>query len=64
MSLTVTVRDNETGDEETAQVPDHDYLLLVTGECRLEHTQVFPTKGTHILTIKGRRPTAFHPERA
>ena len=30
MSLTVTVVDNETGDTDTAQVSDGDYLLICT----------------------------------
>lgn len=56
MSLTVTVKDNETGDTESAHVPDHDYLLLVTGDCYLAHSQAH-INGTHVLTIKGRRDT-------
>ena len=55
MSLTVTVRDNETGAEATKQVSDHDYMLIVTGDCYLANSQVYPLKGTHVLTIKGRR---------
>ena len=56
MSLTVTVRDNETGDTASAHVPDHDYFLVVTGECYLAHSQTH-INGTHVLTIKGRRDT-------
>lgn len=58
MSLTVTVKDNETGEEQTAQVPDHDFFLVVTGDCYLDGSQSYPTKGTVVLTIKGRRPAA------
>lgn len=55
-SLTVTVTDDETGESETVKVADNDYLLIVTGDCHLAHTNVYPAKGTHILTVKGRRP--------
>jgi hypothetical protein len=54
MSLTVTVRDNETGETDSAQVPDGDFLLICTEPCRLDSTQNYPTKGTVVLTIKGR----------
>jgi hypothetical protein len=57
VSLTVTVRDNETGEEQTAQVPDHDFFVVTTGDCYLDGVQSYPTKGTAVLTIKGRRPT-------
>ena len=56
MSLTVTVRDNETGDTETAKVSDGDYLLICAEPCRLHFTQAFPKSGTHQLTIKGVHP--------
>ena len=56
MSLTVTVKDNETGETETVQIPDHEYFLLTTGDCYVSHTQAYPSKGTHVLTIRGRHP--------
>jgi hypothetical protein len=64
MSLTVTVRDNESGEIQTARVQDDDYLLLVTGNCRLVNTQVYSGQGTHVLTIKGQRawPSAAAPD--
>lgn len=54
MSLTVTVVDNETGDTDSAQVADGDYVLICAAPCHLAHTQSYPTKGTHVLTVKGR----------
>lgn len=56
MSLTVKVRDNETGDEQEVQVADNDYLLLCVGQCHEASVQVYPKSGTHVLTIKGCRP--------
>lgn len=55
--LTVTVRDNKTGDMETAQVAEGDYLLVTCVPCRLDSHQNYPTTGTVVLTIKGHRPT-------
>lgn len=54
MSLRVTVVDEQAGDTDTATVPDGEYLLIVTDPCYLAHTAVYPTKGTVVLTIKGR----------
>ncbi len=53
MSLKVTIVDEQTGDTETTQVPDGDYLLIVTDPAYVAHTQAF-ANGTHQLTIKGR----------
>jgi hypothetical protein len=50
----IVVTDLATGESETQDVADNDYWILTTGACHVSHTQVFPTKGTHILTIKGR----------
>lgn len=46
----VTVKDLETGEEETVEIKD-DYILVAVGECYLNHSQVYAT-GTHILTVK------------
>jgi hypothetical protein len=54
MSLRVTVLDEQTGDTDEASIPDGDYLLICTEPCHLAGTQAYPTKGTHVLTIKGR----------
>jgi hypothetical protein len=54
VSLTVTILDHATGDTETAEVPDGDYLIVVT-EPATESVQVYPN-GTHVITVKGRQP--------
>ena len=48
----ITIKDMETGEEECVEIKD-DYALITDGKCELTHTQLYPTKGTHILTIKG-----------
>jgi hypothetical protein len=58
MSLTVTVKDNETGDTDECQVKDGDYVLVCASPCYLAHTQASGTAAsngsTHVLTVKGR----------
>lgn len=56
MSLRVTVEDIEEGGSQTVVVPDGEYFILTTAPCYLSGTQVYPKAGTHVLTIKGRRP--------
>lgn len=53
MSLKVTVVDEQTGETETAQVPDGDYLIICVQPCWLHHVQAH-NNGTHVLTVKGR----------
>lgn len=53
MSIEVTVRDTETGESETAVI-DNDYILITAGTCWLAGVQDYPTKGTRVLTVKGR----------
>lgn len=53
MSVTVTVKDNETGDQETLTVEDGDYLLTVVNPCYLDGVHHY-ANGTAVLTIKGR----------
>lgn len=55
MTLRVTVVDVETGDTETRDVPAGDYVIICADPCHVANTQVYPTKGTHVLTVKGRR---------
>lgn len=55
-AIRVTVTDLETGESDTVEIMD-DYVLTTAGSCYLEHCQAF-SKGTHILTIKGRRDAA------
>lgn len=52
MSIRVTVLDTESGETNTEEV-ENDYVLVTAGTCHLEHTNVYPTKGTVVLTIKG-----------
>jgi hypothetical protein len=50
----VTVEDLETGEKESTEIMD-DYILVCVGTCYVAHTQAYPTKGTHVITIKGRK---------
>lgn len=52
MTLTVTVTDNETGDTETAQVPDGDYLMIATQPAT--YSVQAHANGTHVITVKNR----------
>lgn len=50
--IRVTVEDLKTGDRETVEISD-DYILICAGRCELTYTNVYPAKGTHVLTVKG-----------
>jgi hypothetical protein len=52
--ILVIVRDMETGEEERQEIPANDYVIVCAGTCYVAHTQAHPTKGTQVLTIKGR----------
>ena len=52
--LRVTCEDLLTGEKQTADLPAGEYLLLTTEPCHLASTQAYPSKGTHVITIKGR----------
>lgn len=54
MTLNVTVVDEQTGDTDTVQVPEGDYLLICHEPCHLAHTTA-QANGTHVLTVKGRK---------
>lgn len=56
-AIRVTVEDLATGDIEVAEVPLGEYLLLCTEPCWLAHTKAH-ANGTHVLTVKGRKPLA------
>lgn len=58
MTLTVTIKDDETGEETISQVSNNDYLVVCSGDCYVSHTQSFPKFGTYILTIEGQRMEA------
>lgn len=51
--IRVTVTDLATGEQESQEIRD-DYVVVCAGSCHVAHTQVFPSSGTHQLTIKGR----------
>lgn len=53
MAIEVTVRDTESGETETATI-ENDYIVITAGTCWISSTQDYPTKGTRVLTIKGR----------
>lgn len=52
MTLKVTIVDEQTGDTETTQVPDGDYLMIVTEPAHYA-VQAY-ANGTHVITVKGR----------
>lgn len=51
--IRVTVRDLETGEEESAEIMD-DYILITAGSCYQSHVTAH-ANGTHVITIKGRK---------
>lgn len=53
MSIEVTVRDTVTGESETATI-DNDYVIVTAGTCFIAHINDYPTKGTRVITVKGR----------
>jgi hypothetical protein len=62
MSLRVNVEDLETGEKIERVLPDGDYFILATSPCWVDGIQTYPTKGTHVITVKGHAPaTAPHP---
>ena len=55
MGIRVTVTDTETGDSETREI-DNDVIVVVAGTCYVDGIADYPTTGTQVYTIKGRRP--------
>lgn len=53
--LRVEVTDLTSGETRTEHVVAGDYLLLATDPCHVAGMQAYPTKGTHVITIKGHR---------
>jgi hypothetical protein len=64
MTLRLTVEDRETGDREEVVIPDGEYFLITTSPCYLANTQAYPSKGTHVLTIKDRKPKPLPDQEA
>ena len=48
----VTVKDLVTGEEETTRLYPGEYVLTTTEPCYVAGTQVYPAKGTHVITVK------------
>lgn len=51
--IRVTVEDLATGESESQEIRD-DYVIVCAGTCHVAHVNDYPTKGTHVLTVKGR----------
>lgn len=56
MAFRVTCTDTETGDTQTVELCEGDYILIPTGYCYLYRTEKF-SNGTVVLTIKDHRPS-------
>jgi hypothetical protein len=56
VTIRVTIEDLETGEQETKDVPAGDYFLITVDPCHESGIQMYPMKGTHVLTIKNVRP--------
>ena len=54
MTLRITVLDVETGDYDSAEITEGDYLLICHDPCTLTHAE--PDGTTHTLTITGCAP--------
>lgn len=59
MTLRVTVTDVETSDTETQLIPDHEVLVITTGDCHIAHVADYGS--TQVYTIKGRHPSSSTP---
>ena len=52
--LRITVEDLETGERQVQEIPRGEYVILTTSPCYVDGTQAYPTRGTHVITVKGR----------
>lgn len=52
----VTVEDLATGGKQAMEVAAGDYILIPFAPCHVVGTEVYPTAGTHVITLKGHRP--------
>lgn len=55
MSIRVTVEDTESGETETKTI-ENDVIVVTAGTCYVDHVADYPTKGTQVYTVKGRKP--------
>lgn len=53
----VTVEDLATGETQSKIVHAGDYMLIPFAPCHLAHTHAYLDAGTHVLTVRGYRPT-------
>lgn len=54
MTVRVTCVDEETGEEDTKVIQNGDYMLITVDPCFEAHIAVYPSTGTHVITVKGR----------
>jgi hypothetical protein len=52
--IRITVEDLVDGGTESVEVPAGDYFIVCTEPCHETGVQVFPGRGTHVITVKGR----------
>lgn len=50
----LTVEDLVEGGSESVEMPAGDYYIICTAPCYESNIQVYPGKGTHVITLKGR----------
>lgn len=51
MTIRVTVEDTESGETSSSEL-ENNYVVITGGSCEVANTQVYPTKGIHVITIK------------
>lgn len=61
MTLRVTVLDVDTGDTDTQDVAEGDYLLITHEPCHESNVQVYSHGRTHVITVTDRIPRAATP---
>ncbi len=52
--LRITVEDLESGEKESKEIPAGEYFIVTTTPCHVSSTQSYPTKGTHVITVRDR----------
>ncbi len=53
--IKMTVEDLDGDQGPGVAMIEDDYILVCAGSCYLDNTQAYPSSGTHVLTIKGRK---------
>ena len=54
----VTVEDLVEGTRQVVEFAPGDYVLIPFAPCRRDGIQLYPGKGTHVITVKDYRPQA------